>query len=180
MRQIFLIISLVLFSLSLGNNTAYAQNKPDRYIGYYYPAPQRIEVYCARVDPFPNVDKKRRVGFIIGIKTGMSKQPYSTPYSVFAKGGQSDKLLIIAKQDGFLDTIYRARALLAELSTSARTTPIFVKSNAPEELTFLDLITMLGFQKVTLSDGDGFSHQIILLPGNNKQCHQVHKRKQAE
>ncbi len=180
MRQIFLIISLVLFSLSLGNITAYAQNKPDRYIGYYYPAPQRIEVYCARVDPFPNVDKKRRVGFIIGIKTGMSKQPYSTPYSVFAKGGQSDKLLIIAKQDGFLDTIYRARALLAELSTSARTTPIFVKSNAPEELTFLDLITMLGFQKVTLSDGDGFSHQIILLPGNNKQCHQVHKKKQAE
>ncbi len=169
MRKIAAYVTVTLSLLLLSGFSAVAQ-KSDRYVGYYYPAPQHIEVYCARVDPFPNIDKKRRVGFIIGIKNGMSKQPYATPYAVFAKGGTSDKLLIISKQNGYLDTVYRARALLAELSTSARTTPIFAKSAAPEELTFLDLITMLGFTKVTLSDGDGFAHQVILLPVQNEQC----------
>lgn len=173
MRQIYTFLALFILALTMGNLSAQAQAKPDRYVGYYYPAPQRVEVYCARVDRIPNVDKKRRVGFIIGIKSGMSKRPFASPYSVFAKGGKSSKLLVISKQTGFLDTVYRARALLAELSTSARTTPVFTKSGVAEELTFLDLITMLGFETVTLSDGDGFAHQIILLPLRNKQCQQA-------
>ncbi len=168
---IFKILLTLIFSAVIFTSfQASAQSKTDRYVGYYYPSPQRVEVYCARVDTFPNVDKKRRVGFIIGIKNGMSKRPYASPFAVFAKGGTSSKLLVISKQDGFLNTVYRARALLAELSTSARTTPIFAKSSAPEELTFLDLITMLGFTSVTLSDGDGFAHQIILFPVQNQQC----------
>ena len=166
----FLTIASSLLLMFLTTGTALSQIKQDRYIGYYYPAPQQIEAYCARVPQLPDVNKKRRVGFIVGIKAGMSKQPYASPYSVFAKGGQSSKLLIISKQDGYLNTIYRARALLAELSTSARTTPIFAKSAAPEELTFLDLMTMLGFETVTLSDGEGFAHQIHLLSIGHPQC----------
>ncbi|MFT6557229.1 hypothetical protein [Sneathiella sp.] len=168
MKNVTLFLALTLTVLLSGGQAAFA--KSDRYIGYYYPAPQRIEVYCAHVNALPNVDKKKRVGFIIGIKTGMSKQPYASPYSVFAKGSTSDKLLVVSKQDGYLDTVYRARALLAELSTSARTTPVFTNSSAPEELTFLDLIAMLGFASVTLSDGNGFAHQIHVLPNKSKQC----------
>ena len=147
-----------------------AANIQDRYVGYYYPSPGQVEVYCARLPIINDVSKKRRVGFIIGIKDGMNKQPYESPYTVFAKGGESTKLIVIAKTDGYLDTVYRARALLADLTTSARTTPIFAQSKAPEELTFLDLISLLGFQSVTLSNGDGFAHQVVILPLNHPNC----------
>ncbi|OUR77591.1 hypothetical protein A9Q83_10435 [Alphaproteobacteria bacterium 46_93_T64] len=147
-----------------------AQGIQDRYVGYYYPSPQQVELYCARLPMLADINKKRRVGFIIGIKNGMNRQQYESPYAVFAKGAKSTKLIIISKTEGYLNTVYRARALLADLSTSARTTPIFAKSKAPEELTFLDLISLLGFQSVTLSDGDSFAHQIRVLPQKHPNC----------
>lgn len=170
MKHLTTFLALFFLTLTAGGISSQAQVTGDRYVGYYYPAPQRVEVYCARVSPFPDVDKKRRVGFIIGIKAGMTEQSYASPYAVFSKGAHATKLLIISKQDGYLDTVYRARALLADLSTSARSTPVFTKTGAAEELTFLDLITMLGFKSVTLSDGNNFSHQVILLPVQNEKC----------
>ncbi|WP_340151034.1 hypothetical protein [uncultured Sneathiella sp.] len=147
-----------------------ASAEQDRYVGYYYPAPVQIEIYCARVSPLPDMDKRRRVGFVIGIKEGMANQPYESSYSVFVKGGESRKLIIVAKTDGHLKTIYRVRALLADLTNSARTTPIFEESGSPENLTFLDLITLLGFENITLSDGDRFTHKIEMWPNDNKKC----------
>ena len=148
-----------------------AADAKDRYIGYYYPAPEKIETYCARVPPLPDMDKRRRVGFVIGIKEGMSNKPYDSAYSVFVKGGDSTKLIIVAKTDGYLETIYRVRALLADLTNSARTTPIFEESGAPENLTFLDLLTLLGFESVTISDGNKFTHQIKMRQLAEDACH---------
>jgi hypothetical protein len=116
------------------------------------------------------MDKRRRVGFVIGIKEGMANKPYESAYSVFVKGGNSTKLIIIAKTDGYLGTIYRVRALLADLTNSARTTPIFEESGAPENLTFLDLLTLLGFESVTVSDGDIFTHQIEMRQLTDGAC----------
>jgi len=175
MKHIATFLTMFFVALATSGMSANAQVSGDRYVGYYYPAPQRVEIYCARVSPFPDVDKKRRVGFIIGIKTGMTQQSYESPYAVFSKGGFADKLLIISKQDGHLNTVYRARALLADLTTSARSTPVFTKSGAAEELTFLDLLTMLGFRSVTLSDGNNFAHQVRLLPRQNEKCKKAKK-----
>jgi hypothetical protein len=156
--------------LFLALNSGTSDARTDRYVGYYYPQPAIIETYCARVPELPNMDKRRRIGFVIGIKEGMANKPYDSPYAVFAKGEESRKLMIIAKTDGHLQTIYRARALLADLTTSARTTPIFEESGRPENLTFLDLLTLLGFETVTLSDGDRFSHQIKMRLSDNGIC----------
>lgn len=145
----------------------------DRYVGYYYPEPEAIETYCARVPNLPNMDKRRRIGFVIGIREGMADKPYESSYSVFAKGGDSNKLIIVARLDGYLQTIYRVRALLADLTTSARTTPIFQESGVAEELTFLDLLTLLGFESVTVSDGDIFSHQFKLQVADDASCTDV-------
>jgi len=147
-----------------------AEAAEDRYIGYYYPAPDSTEIYCARIPPLENMDKRRRIGFVIGIKEGMATRPYEAAYSVFAKGEESQKLIIVAKIDGYLKTIYRARALLADLTNCARTTPIFEETGAPEDLTFLDLLALLSFESVTLSDGDNFTHQIKIYPVSNKKC----------
>ncbi len=147
-----------------------AQAKADRYVGYYYPMPSSTEAYCARVDHMPEVDKRRRIGFSIGIKSGMSKKSYPPQFTMFAKGGRSHKMIIVSKQDGYLTSIYRVRALLADLTTNARTTPVFEKSGAPENLTFLDLAVLLGFESITVSDGDKFTHQVTLKQQSALEC----------
>lgn len=161
---------IVFFGWMFGTVQPPALAAEDRYIGYYYPAPEEIEIYCARVPPLVDMDKRRRVGFVIGIKEGMSNKAYDSTYAVFAKGGESEKLIIVAKTEGHLETIYRVRALLADLTNSARTTPIFEESGAPENLTFLDLLTLLGFESVTVSDGDEFTHQIEIRQITEKAC----------
>ncbi|TNE33906.1 MAG: hypothetical protein EP348_12025 [Alphaproteobacteria bacterium] len=168
MRAKLSFILLAALGLIVASHQARAAD--DRYVGYYYPAPNSTEVYCARLPALPDANKRRRVGFIVGIKEGMGKRPYDVPYSVFAKGGQSEKLIIVAKTDGYLKTVYRARALLADLTNSARTTPIFEQSGAPEDLTFLDLLALLDFSSVTLSDGDRFTHQIEINPVTDPKC----------
>lgn len=162
---------IVFLGMACAMSLTMAADAKDRYIGYYYPTPDEIETYCARVPPLPDMDKRRRVGFVIGIKEGMSNKPYDSAYSVFVKGGESTKLIIVAKTDGYLGTIYRVRALLADLTNSARTTPIFEESGAPENLTFLDLLTLLGFESVTVSDGDIFTHQIEMRQLSDGACH---------
>jgi len=95
----------------------------------------------------------------VNIANTMFERPYPPRFALFAKGKDAEKLLIVALQDDFLDTIYRARAHLAALTSLARSTPIFKKVGATE-LNFFDLLKMLGFKQLTISDGDQFAHQV--------------------
>ena len=74
------------------------------------------------------------------------------PFSLF--------LIIVALSDGQLNTIYRARALLATFTAVARSTSFFQQHTQPDESTFLDLLKLLGFKQVTISDGRDFAHQV--------------------
>jgi len=80
--------------------------------------------------------------------------------SVFAKGDDAEKLIIVAMEPGRLDTIYRVRAYLAALTSEARQTQIFREHQVEEIFTFLDLLKLLGFERLTVSDGDTFAHQV--------------------
>jgi hypothetical protein len=64
--------------------------------------------------------------------------------------------------DGQLDTIYRARALFATLTAVARLSPVFQNIEDSDRLTFFDLLKLLGFEQVTISDGVGFAHQVFI------------------
>jgi len=139
-----------------------AQDKPDRYVGYYYPKPATIETYKARAAVLPGANRKRRIAFIVAVVNEQLKRPYPLPYSLFPKGGRAHKLIIVSNLPGRLNTIYRVRALLATMTSVARTLTIFRKHSVEDDFTFLDLAKMLGFESVTLSDGDSFTHQIIL------------------
>lgn len=134
----------------------------DRHEGYYYPKPAQVEVYEARSRVLEEADRRRRVGFIVAVVNDMLQRPYPPPLSVFVKGEDAEKLIVVSNVPGRLDTIYRARAYLATLTASARTTPIFREYEVEDWFTFLDLARMLGFELITVSDGDAFAHQIIL------------------
>ena len=134
----------------------------DRHAGYYYPPPATIETYAARTIVLPEATRETRLGFIIGITERSLNRPYPPRLVMFAKGDDAQKLIIVALEDNYLDTLYRARALFAMLTSVSRTTPFIVDLGLADFLTFFDLLKLLGFKQVTISDGDGFAHQVIL------------------
>jgi hypothetical protein len=134
----------------------------DRHVGYYYPLPQTIETYQARGETLPDSDRIRRVGFVVELTRQMLDKPYPPEFVVFAKGEDAEKLLIVALKGGVIDTIYRARALLAMLTSVARATPLFQEIGVADYFTFFDLLDMMGFRQLTISDGDVFAHQVLL------------------
>ncbi|MGE4220613.1 MAG: molybdopterin-guanine dinucleotide biosynthesis protein A [Alphaproteobacteria bacterium] len=142
---------------------AKAGGSDDRHADYYYPAPESQEVYKARAKTLPEANRRARIGFVTNITNGMlENNPYPPQYAIFAKGEEAEKLIIVTVVDGAYNTMYRMRALLAMLTAVSRVTPIFKEQKVEDYYTFLDLLKMLGFAKVTISDGDTFSHTITL------------------
>jgi len=139
-----------------------ARAQSDRYVDNYYPKPALVEVYKARASTMNKVARHHRIGFVLGVVKDISSKPYPAHVAVFAKGKGATKLIIVSQVAGRLDTIFRVRAYLAMLTSSARMTPIFQKMKVEDRFTFLDLIKMLGFKSVTVSDGDTFAHQIVV------------------
>jgi hypothetical protein len=131
----------------------------DRHAGYYYPAPGNAELYQSRAKQLPGVNRTTRIGFVTGLTAQQSERPYPALTAIFAKGSEAEKLIIVSLTDGRISTIYRARAVLALLTATARTTEIFQKFRVETVFTFLDLCKMLGFKQLTISDGATFSHQ---------------------
>jgi hypothetical protein len=100
------------------------------------------------------------LGFVTGITTAQLRAPYPPTHVLYAKGAESEKLVIVALQDGYIDTIYRARALLAAMTAQARAMPIFTELEAESTYTFFDMAVLLGFKQITISDGQSFAHQV--------------------
>lgn len=147
-------------AMLLGLLTAPAVQADDRHEGYYYPTPTLKETYKARAQTLPDSSSRQRIAFVVGVTEGINSRPYAPVVSVFAKGANAEKMIIVANEPGRLDTIYRIRAYLAALTSEARQTPIFRDYEVEEIFTFLDLLKLLGFELLTVSDGDAFAYQV--------------------
>ena len=134
----------------------------DRLQGYYYPRITSHEVYVSRARTLEDSTRTRRLGFVSGLTEQLANLPYAPTYAIFAKGGESRRLIIVAYGDGQINTVYRARALFASLTALARLTPLFQQLQVEELFTFFDLCKMLGFETITISDGRKFTHQVTL------------------
>lgn len=137
-------------------------DKTDRYIGYYYPRPATVETYVSRARIVEGSDRRRRIGFVVAFETQLQNRPYTPEYAIFTKGDEANRLIVVGYGAGRFDTLYRARALLASLTSMARTTPFFQEFRVEDLFTFLDLLKVLGFESVTVSDGADFAHQILI------------------
>jgi hypothetical protein len=157
----FLAIALIAIG-SLAARAEEPATSDDAHAGYYYPQPQSSETYEARVQTLQESDRGRRIGFVTGLTKQLLTQRFDPGYAIFAKGDDADKLIIVALESGRFDTMYRARALLANLTAVARLTPFFQQYTLADQATFLDLLKLLGFKQVTVSDGASFAHQITI------------------
>jgi len=139
-----------------------AVHADDRHVGYYYPEPQTREVYKARAETLPEADRTLRIGFVTGTMQQQFNLPYPPQVAVFAKGTEAEKLIIVGLVDGRVDTLYRARAIFANMTAAARQLPAFAQMGVQDTFTFFDLAKLLGFKQITVSDGRAFAHQVII------------------
>ena len=139
-----------------------AANPDDRYVGYYYPKPTSTEVFESTMQTIQGAERAQRIQFVTVVSQGTIQSAYRVPYAVFAKGEKADKMIIVGVQAGELNTIYRMRALLANLTTMSRLSPFFQEKTVAEDATFFDLLKLLGFQTLTITDGDKLTHQVTI------------------
>ena len=134
----------------------------DRYIGYYYPKPTATETFESSMQTIAGAERAQRVQFVTVVSQGTIQSAYRVPYAVFAKGEKADRLIIVGLQQGELNTIYRMRALLANMTTMSRLSPFFQERTVAEDATFFDLLKLLGFRELTVTDGEKVTHQVTI------------------
>jgi hypothetical protein len=134
----------------------------DRYIGYYYPKPTSTETFESQLQTIAGVERAQRIQFTTVVSQGTIQSAYRVPYAVFAKGEKADKMIIVGMQQGELNTVYRMRALLANMTTMSRLSPFFQERTVAEDATFFDLLKLLGFRELTITDGEKVTHQVTI------------------
>lgn len=133
-----------------------------RHEGYYYPEITSREIYAARAAAMPDATRSTRVAFVTALTQQQLGKPYTPPFAVFAKGERAEKMIVVSLGDHGFRSIYQARGLLAQLTAVARTTPLLREMRVDEVFTFFDLLKLMGFEQLTVSDGETFAHQVKL------------------
>ena len=134
----------------------------DRHQGYYYPAITSEETFERSLGNAPVPPRVFRTTFVTSVTKAQLKAPASPQFVLFAKGTKAEHMIIIALEDDIFRTLYRARAVLAQLTSNARGTPFFKKNNLHNVGTWFDLAKLLGFEDIVISDGVTWSHRVIL------------------
>ena len=132
----------------------------DKYVGYYYPKPTTVENYTSAMQMIAGAERPQRVQFVTVVSQGTIQSAYRVPYSVFVKGDKAEKLILVGLQPGELNSIYRIRAILANMTTMSRLSPFFQERTVAEDANFYDLLKMLGFTQLTVTDGEKLAYQV--------------------
>ena len=69
---------------------------------------------------------------------------------------------LVALDDTVFATLYRARAVLAQLTSQSRDTDFFVNNSIETSATWFDLAKLLGFKDLVITDGDAWAHRVLL------------------
>ncbi len=149
-------LSVLLLALFLAG-PAFAE---DRYVGYYYPEVTSEEVFDRVVRNSEGANKAVRIDFINVLTTAQLEAPESPRFVFFTKGADADTLILVALDDDVFATIYRARAILAQLTVSVRKGGYFRQEQLQYVATFYDLLQLMAFDELIISDGQNWSHRV--------------------
>ena len=127
---------------------------------YYYPAVDSEEVFTRDLTMAPAAGRAVRVGFTTQVTKSQLAAPESPRFVIFAKGDEAQHMIIVALDDEVFKTIYRARAVLAQLTSNARGAELFI-NEIRDDATWFDLAKLLGFKDMVISDGATWSHRVI-------------------
>jgi len=132
----------------------------DRYVGYYYPEVSSEETFDRVVRDGGGASKAVRIDFVNVLTTAQLDAPESPRFVFFSKGNDAGTLILVALDDDVFSTIYRARAILAQLTVSVRKGGFFKQEELQYVATFYDLLQLMGFDELLISDGESWTHRV--------------------
>jgi len=96
------------------------------------------------------------------VTKGQLASPTKPRIAIFGKGSETQHMIIVALDGEVFKTLFRARAVLAQMTSTARTTPLFRKNGIQFDATWFDLAKILGFEDIILTDGANWSHKVVI------------------
>jgi hypothetical protein len=132
----------------------------DRYVGYYYPQITSEESFDRVVRAPSGPGKDVRIDFVNVLTTAQLTAPESPRFVFFAKGEGAETLILTALDDDVFSTLYRARAILAQLTVSVRRGGYFRNEDLQYVATFYDLLQLMEFDELLISDGETWTHRV--------------------
>lgn len=150
-------LTLAFCTLFLTTAMAIAQ---DNRVGYYYPEITSEEVFDRVIRNGPDSSKAVRVDFINSITKAQLAAPESPRFVFFSKGNSSKSLILTALDDDVFSTLYRARAIMAQLTFNVRQSGFFKQEDLQYVATFYDLLQLLQFDELIITDGAAWTHRV--------------------
>ena len=135
----------------------------DRQAGYYYPQITSEESFDRVVRSGEGAGKTVRIDFVNVLTTAQLEAPESPRFVFYAKGEGAETLILTALDDEVFSTIYRARAILAQLTVSVRKGGFFQSEDLQYVATFYDLLQLLQFDELIITDGETWSHRVAFI-----------------
>ncbi|MEM9198579.1 MAG: hypothetical protein AAGD12_12110 [Pseudomonadota bacterium] len=135
----------------------------DRHVGYYFPEITSSEVFDRALGP-RQATREARIELALSITRAQLDAPDNPRFSMFTKGAAAEKLIIVALDDEVFATLFRARAQMAQLTANIRDTDFFRNAGLAADITFYDLLYMMNFDTLTLSDGATWTHRVTFKP----------------
>lgn len=134
----------------------------DRHVGYYYPEISSTETYDLRMPAHEDSGRKMRLAFVSHMTKQQASAQHAPQFALFAKGTDGEKLIIVALDDGVFDTLFRARGVMAQMTAFTRELPFLKDAGLADDVTFYDFLGHMGFKRLTLTDGQSWSHRVEL------------------
>ena len=132
----------------------------DRYVGYYYPEITSEETFDRVIRASQGAGKAVRVDFVNVLTTAQLEAPESPRFVFFAKGEDAATLILTGLDDDVFSSIYRARAILAQLTVSVRRGGFFRQEELQYVATFYDLLQLMQFDELLITDGESWTHRV--------------------
>jgi len=151
------VIAVLVLMLALAPWSAAADQE-----AYYYPPIGSEEIFARSLtDDTSGATREVRIAFITQITKAQLAAPEAPEFVIFAKGGEAEHMIIVAIDDDIFSTLFRARAVLAQLTANARGTEFFIQNDIADRATWFDLARLLGFQDLVISDGETWAHRVV-------------------
>jgi hypothetical protein len=135
----------------------------DRHEGYYYPKVTSTERFERVMVEAPPASRDLRVEFITGLTAAQLDAPANPRFVFFAKGTEAQDLILVALDDDVFATLYRARAVLAQMTSNLRSNIFFREQDLHLDATFYDMLQFLDFETLVISDGEDWSHRVEFI-----------------
>ncbi len=132
----------------------------DRYVGYYYPEVTSEESFDRVVRASQGAGKAVRIDFVNLLTSAQLEAPESPRFVFFAKGADADTLILTALDDEVFATLYRARAIMAQLTVAVRQGGFFQQEELQYVATFYDLLQLMQFNDLVITDGRAWAHKV--------------------